>query len=104
MCLRYQISILHERFSSTGFLPFPAVLEDECSLSVQSKLTAVTNGQAKLLTILDDRCCRLRILWFKSAPQAIICSAVHTPATLLKDSTNQPERVNLFAVPVSSPD
>ena len=40
-------------------------------------------------------------------PQAIICSlcsAADPPATLLKDSTNQPERVNLFAVPVSSPD
>ena len=30
-------------------LTFPAVLEDECSLSVVSNLTAVTNDQVKLL-------------------------------------------------------
>ena len=45
------------RFCVKDFLPrdsyltFPAVLKDECSLSVLSKLTAVTNSQVKLLTI-----------------------------------------------------
>ena len=42
-----------------SYLTFPVVLKDEHSLSVLSKLTAVTNGQAKLLAIPDDRCCRL---------------------------------------------
>ena len=46
-----------------SYLTFPAVLEDERSLSVLSKLTAVQMARWSSSPYLDDRCCRLRILW-----------------------------------------
>ena len=40
----------------------------------------------------------------QQALQCCLCSAEKPPATLSKASTNKPERVNPFGVPVSSPD
>ena len=84
-------------------LTFPAVLNNESSLSVLPKLTvhAVTNNQVKLLATpgIDVHCIVFDGCW-KSAPSKRFNEP---PVILLNDSTNQPERANHSVVPLSSP-
>ena len=93
-CLSFHSTQISIVISSTGFQLRSAVLKDKSSLSVLFKFAAVTNDQTKLLTVSCS------LVAEKQPPQSVL----EHPASLLKDSTNQPEKTEHFAEAVSYPD